>query len=81
MLLTSLLKVFCLFMVKFYYKQIGTYHDMFGFSIKCVNFKQVVYCKMEHGNNKDYILVFIRSILSQHVGITCLIETKWTTGF
>ena len=44
-LLTSLLKLFALFKVKFYYKPTGTGHHLIGLTIKCFNFKQLVYYK------------------------------------
>ena len=37
-LLTSLLKVFSMFLVMFEYEQTGTGTDFIGIAIKCVNF-------------------------------------------
>ena len=77
-LLTSLLKVFVLFMVKFNYKQNSTDQNLVGIYIKCINGKHEVYCKIDNIKDNYHIIVFIKAIVLQHVGISWLIQTKDT---
>ena len=69
-LVKLLLKVFDMFMVKFYYKKTGTDPYLLGTAINFFNLKSEVYFKMEKIKCKDHILVFIKSIVSQHVGLS-----------
>ena len=68
LLLTSLLKLFAIFMVKFYHKQTGAGPYLLGLSMKCVNWKPNIYWKMEKIHNKDSSPVFITAIIFHHVG-------------
>ena len=63
-------------MVKFNYTKTGTGQYMVGLAMNSVNYEHEVYCKMENRKDKDNILVFIKDILSQHVGISWLIHKK-----
>ena len=74
MLSPSLLKLFDLFMIKFHYKQTEKYHKILGFEIQCVNYKQIVYCKMDNINDNNHIIVFIISTFFYNVGISQLIH-------
>ena len=80
-ILTSLLKVFALLLVNFDYKQTGTGQHLVGLATKRVNYKQEGFFKIENRNYKDHILVFIKYIVFQHVGILWCIQTKETTEF
>ena len=68
-------------MVKFDYKPTGTGHHLICLEIKCANYQQVFYYKIESIKDKDHILVFIKYIVFKHVGILWLIQAKETTEF
>ena len=77
-LLTSLLKHFALIKVKFYHKPTGTGHHLMGFTMKYLNFKRLVYYKLEKRKYMYHILVFINVIVFQNVCLLWLIKTKET---
>ena len=53
-------------MVIFDYKKNGGYNKLTCLATKCVNFKEMVYWKMDNRNNKDNIIVFIKDVVFQN---------------
>ena len=64
-----MLKNIGMFMVNFDFKQTDTSTDLLSLSIKCANCKKNVYCSMKKIENKDHIIVFIKSIMFQSFGV------------
>ena len=50
-------------MVEFYYEQTGSYHKLLVVVVNCLNFKQIVYLKIDNRNKNYHIIVFIKDII------------------
>ena len=67
--LYSMLKVFSIFMMKFYYKEDNT---MKVIGTRCINFKRLVGCELKDTRLSKVINIF-KTVVFQHVGISCIV--------
>ena len=73
-LLTSMLYLLSVFGVMLDYEKLNSLHRLIAILIKCCNFKQHVYLKLDLKNTNDKNFIFVRAIF-YNSGVSWLIQS------